>query len=43
MAWGEPVKEMFQVMAWFRLPDGPYYPREHWDEVAEEEEDDDDD
>ena len=43
MAWGEPVKEMFQVMAWFRLPDGPYYPREHWDEVAEEEEEDNDD
>jgi len=42
-AYGRPVDDVFKVIAWYPLPDGPYYPREHWDEVAEEEEDDDDD
>jgi hypothetical protein len=38
MAYGRPVDDVFKVIAWYPLPDGPYYPREHWDEVAEEEE-----
>ena len=42
-AYGRPVDDVFKVLAWYPLPDGPYYPRGHWDEVAEEEEEDNDD
>ena len=40
MAYGRPVTDVFQVMAWYPLPEGPYYPKSFWDEVEEEEEED---
>ena len=40
MAYGRPVTDVFQVMAWYPLPDGPYYPKEYWDEGEDEEEED---
>ena len=39
-AYGRPVDDVFKVIAWYPLPDGPYYPKAYWDEVddADEEE-----